>query len=128
MRRIACGRWIFLNWVLAGTRTVTGAPLLANDMHLGMGLPCIWYENHLAGRDLDVTGVSFPGVPGVIADLGDLRRSLGLLVPGNSGRPGSPHYDDQVPAWFTGEHHPMLHARQDVEQAAKARLLLKPES
>ena len=31
-----------------------------------------------------------------IADLGDLRNSLGLLAPGNSGRPDSPHYDDQI--------------------------------
>ena len=55
------------NWALAGSRTTTGAPLLANDMHLSMGLPCIWYENHLVGGDLNVTGVTFPGIPGVVA-------------------------------------------------------------
>lgn len=55
------------NWVLAGSRTTTGAPLLANDMHLVMGMPCIWYENHLAGGELHVTGVTFPGIPGVVA-------------------------------------------------------------
>ena len=55
------------NWALAGSRTTTGAPILANDMHLQMGMPCIWYENHLAGGDLDVTGVTFPGIPGVIS-------------------------------------------------------------
>jgi penicillin amidase len=54
------------NWVLAGSHTATGAPLLANDMHLLMGLPCIWYENHLSGEDLNVTGITFPGIPGVI--------------------------------------------------------------
>ena len=55
------------NWVVAGSRTATGSPLLANDMHLGMTAPAIWYENHLAAGDLDVTGVTLPGIPGVIS-------------------------------------------------------------
>ena len=55
------------NWVLSGTRTTTGRPLLANDMHLLMSIPAIWFENHLVGGGLNVTGVSLPGVPGVIA-------------------------------------------------------------
>ena len=55
------------NWVLSGSRTESGKPLLANDMHLLMGIPAIWYENHLVGGDLDLTGVSLPGVPGIIA-------------------------------------------------------------
>lgn len=59
-----------------------------------------------------------------IADLGDLTHCWGCLVPGNSGRPDSPHYDDQIHAWFAGEYHPMLYAREDVEQEAVARLRL----
>ncbi len=55
------------NWVLSGARTATGQPLLANDMHLGMTIPAIWYENHLVAPGLNVTGVSLPGVPFVIA-------------------------------------------------------------
>ena len=55
------------NWVLSGGRTNTGKPLLANDMHLGMTIPSIWFENHLIGGDMNVTGVSLPGVPCVIA-------------------------------------------------------------
>ena len=55
------------NWVLTGARTQTGAPLLANDMHLGMNIPSIWYENHLIAEDLDVTGISFPGIPMVVS-------------------------------------------------------------
>jgi penicillin amidase len=61
-----------------------------------------------------------------IADLGDLRNCLGVLVPGQSGQPGSPHYDDQVEAWFSGEYHPMLYAREDVEREAAGRLRLEP--
>ena len=55
------------NWVVNGTRTTSGHPLLANDMHLPMLIPSIWYENHLVGDGLNVTGVTFPGIPGVVA-------------------------------------------------------------
>jgi penicillin amidase len=55
------------NWVISGSRTASGKPLLANDMHLLMGIPAIWYENHLVGGDLDLAGVTFPGVLGVVA-------------------------------------------------------------
>jgi penicillin G amidase len=55
------------NWVLAGDRTQSGKPMLANDMHLQLSAPGIWYENHLSGGGIDVTGVTFPGIPGVVA-------------------------------------------------------------
>jgi penicillin amidase len=54
------------NWVVAGSRTTTGMPLLANDPHLGMQIPSVWYANGLHGGGFDVVGVIFPGVPGVI--------------------------------------------------------------
>ncbi len=55
------------NWVVSGARTTTGMPLLANDMHLALTIPAIWYENHLQCPDLQVTGVTFPGIPGIVA-------------------------------------------------------------
>jgi penicillin amidase len=60
------------NWVLAGSRTTTGGPLLANDMHLGIQMPSIWYEMGLhcqpvtADCPFDVVGFTFLGVPAVI--------------------------------------------------------------
>jgi penicillin amidase len=54
------------NWVIAGSKTTTGKPLLANDPHLGIQMPSIWYEIGLHGGDFDVVGASFPGAPGVI--------------------------------------------------------------
>lgn len=55
------------NWVVKGDYTQSGKPLLANDMHLGIKLPSIWYQNHLhLEGDFSVTGATFPGVPGVI--------------------------------------------------------------
>ena len=54
------------NWVLAGQRTESGKPLLANDPHLGISLPSIWFEIHLHCPSMNVTGVSLPGVPVVV--------------------------------------------------------------
>ena len=54
------------NWVVDGHKSVTGKPLLANDPHLPLQMPSIWYEVHLSGGDLNVAGASLPGVPGVI--------------------------------------------------------------
>ncbi|MFW6260026.1 MAG: penicillin acylase family protein [Spirochaetota bacterium] len=72
------------NWVIGGSRTESGLPLLANDMHLGVQMPSIWYEIGLHLRDdagsggaadpdagRGVRGYSFPGVPGVIAGQND---------------------------------------------------------
>jgi penicillin amidase len=61
-----------------------------------------------------------------IADLGDLRNCQGLLAPGQSGQPGSAHYDDGVQAWFQAEYHPMLYAREDVVRESRAWLELLP--
>lgn len=54
------------NWVVAGTRTTTGKPLLANDPHLGMRIPSIWYLAHLTAGRLDVIGATLPGIPAVV--------------------------------------------------------------
>jgi len=71
------------NWVISGSRTASGKPLLANDMHLALQMPSIWYEVGLHGVDEQGTvgrtgdcpfhmrGYSFPGVPGVIAGHND---------------------------------------------------------
>ena len=54
------------NWVVDGTMTATGAPILCNDPHLGQAAPSIWYECHLVSGDIDVIGASFPGSPGIV--------------------------------------------------------------
>jgi penicillin amidase len=54
------------DWVVSGAHTVTGKPLLSNDMHLGHVMPNLWYEAHLHSGALDVAGVTLPGVPYVI--------------------------------------------------------------
>ncbi|MFZ0300249.1 MAG: penicillin acylase family protein, partial [Candidatus Sulfotelmatobacter sp.] len=58
------------DWVVSGAHTVTGKPLLSNDMHLGHNMPNLWYEAHLKcvnqSASLDVAGVTLPGMPYVI--------------------------------------------------------------
>jgi penicillin amidase len=54
------------NWVLAGTRTKTGYPILANDPHLSLSLPSVWYQIQLSGTNFNVYGVSIPGIPCVV--------------------------------------------------------------
>ena len=54
------------NWAVAGSKTATGKPLLANDPHLGLNLPSLWYMVQLHGPELNVFGASLPGAPFVI--------------------------------------------------------------
>ena len=54
------------NWVVSGKRTDDGKPILANDPHLQPSAPGIWYLTHLSAPTLRVSGVTFPGVPGVV--------------------------------------------------------------
>jgi penicillin amidase len=54
------------SWVVSGAHTQSGKPMLANDPHLALQIPSVWYEVHLVAPGLDVYGVSLPGAPGVI--------------------------------------------------------------
>jgi penicillin amidase len=60
------------SWAISGSRTTTGMPLLANDPHLGIQMPSIWYQAHLECRPIteacpyNVAGFTFAGVPGII--------------------------------------------------------------
>lgn len=53
------------NWAVAGTHSASGQPLLANDPHLGLRAPAVWYLARLQTPDLKVAGVTLPGLPGV---------------------------------------------------------------
>ena len=54
------------NWVVAGSRTASGKPLLANDPHLGARIPSIWYLAHISGGSIDAVGATLPGLPGIV--------------------------------------------------------------
>lgn len=54
------------NWVVSGARSETGKPLLANDPHLGLSAPALWYFARLTSPAGTVIGATLPGVPGVV--------------------------------------------------------------
>jgi penicillin amidase len=51
------------NWILSGSRTTTGLPILCNDPHLGFVQPAKWYEMHLTGGRFNTRGLCLPGLP-----------------------------------------------------------------
>jgi penicillin amidase len=53
------------NWVVDGTLTASGRPLLANDPHLGTNIPSLWYLAHISVGDFDLIGGTLPGTPAV---------------------------------------------------------------
>ena len=63
------------NWAVSGAHTATGAALVANDMHLGLDVPAIWFRARMIVRPapgsseqpLDATGVTLPGTPFLVA-------------------------------------------------------------
>ena len=54
------------NWAVAGSRTVTGSPMLANDPHLGLSLPSVWYEIAITTPEFSARGATLLGVPGIM--------------------------------------------------------------
>jgi penicillin amidase len=54
------------NWVLAGARSATSKPLLANDPHLQLSLPCTWYLARIEIPGRVLVGATAPGVPAVV--------------------------------------------------------------
>jgi penicillin G amidase len=55
------------SWAIAGRYTISGKPILANDMHLALRAPSVWYLMALHGGGYDVAGMTIPGAPGIVA-------------------------------------------------------------
>lgn len=54
------------NWVISGEKSESGSPLLADDPHLGLQTPAIWYQSTLQSNEQNISGVTFAGIPGII--------------------------------------------------------------
>jgi penicillin G amidase len=54
------------NWAVSGSKTASGYPILANDPHLNLTFPSIWYQVQLSSPTVNVNGVSLPGAPNII--------------------------------------------------------------
>jgi penicillin amidase len=93
-------------------------------------------EHELGGDEQTVMQGGFDGRNGfepavvpswrIVADLGDVDRSMAVLPTGQSGNPTSPHWNDQAARWIAGELRPAPVTRGAVEAAAEHRLALLP--
>jgi penicillin G amidase len=54
------------NWVVSGKRSATGKPLLANDPHLGLTAPAVWYFARITTPGFEAIGATLPGVPVIV--------------------------------------------------------------
>ena len=80
------------NWVVSGSKTKSGKPILANDPHLNLTLPAIWYEIQISTPEYNAYGVSFPGIPGVVIGFND-SIAFGFT---NAGRDVKDYYQIQL--------------------------------
>ncbi len=93
------------NWVVAGSKTQSGAPILCNDPHLELTLPSIWYEMQLKTPTSNAYGVSLPGAPFIIIGFND-SISWGVT---NSQRDVKDYYDikfkdkSKAEYWFNNQ-------------------------
>lgn len=97
------------NWAVAGSRTVTGKPMLAGDPHLQLYLPSIWYEMQLTSPTVNVYGATLPGSPCVIIGFND-KAAWSVT---NAGRDVRDWYtvkytdDTRTKYWFDGKEMPV---------------------
>lgn len=105
------------NWAVDSGKSASGYPILANDPHLGLSFPAIWYEMQLNTPEMNVYGVSFPGAPSIAIGFND-SIAFGFT---NAGRDVGEYYkvrfrDAKRDAyWFNGRWEP---TRFRVEQIA----------
>ena len=118
------------NWVIDGTKSATGKPILANDPHLGFSLPSIWYTAHLVAPGLNITGVTFAGFPYTVIGHND-RIAWGLT---NMQADAVDYFiektDPQHPHqyFYKGEWRPMMRIQEDVPLRGETPVPLEIES
>ena len=104
------------NWVVAGSRTASGAPLLANDPHLLVQQPAAWFETHLRAPAYEVRGVAFPFAPGILIGTTG-HHAWGLTIA--SGDVQDLYVerldDDETAAEFDGGWEPLLVHAESIE-------------
>jgi penicillin G amidase len=91
------------NWAVAGQHTRSGVALIANDMHLDLGVPAVWYPVRLrvtGDQPLDITGVTLPGTPAVAAGSNGqvawgFTNSYGDFADARWGKCVSPEFDER---------------------------------
>lgn len=105
------------NWVVSGKLTESGLPLLADDPHLGLRTPSIWYNTHLVVKNpqepLNVYGAIFPGAPGIVLGHTD-KIAWGVTNTGpdvqdlyiEKRNPANPHQFEYMGKWEDAQVYP----------------------
>jgi len=109
----ASGTWFIERMVNRGPFAVAGTMAAVDNTAWGVG------------SDEDFEVLYLPSMR-MIVDLADFTRSVSVHTTGQSGHPYSQHYDDMIDLWRDIEYHPMMWAKDQVEEAAVARLVLSP--
>lgn len=109
------------NWAVDGTRSTTGYPILAGDMHLNLSVPSIWYEAHLITPEMNVYGVTIPGAPVIIE--GITTQTAWAFT--NTGSDQIDYYNLELSAdrsgyFIDGEFEPFLNIYDEIEVAGEA--------
>ncbi|HMU46983.1 MAG TPA: penicillin acylase family protein [Chitinophagaceae bacterium] len=105
------------NWVVAGSKTQSGVPILCNDPHLELSLPSIWYEMQLVTPFSNAYGVSLPGSPFIIIGFND---SIAWGVT-NSQRDVKDYYEirfkdnSKKEYWFNGQWKPTTQRIEEIK-------------
>ena len=72
------------NWVVSGSRTKSGKPILANDTHLPLSMPSIWMMMHVKCPEIKGAGIAIAGVPGIIAGYnGNVAYGMTMVMADN---------------------------------------------
>ena len=105
------------NWAVAGSKTKSGSPILANDPHLGLNLPSLWYEMQITTPTYSAYGVTFPGAPCVIIGFND-HIAFGVT---NGGRDVRDYFeikfndDSRSEYWFDSSWHPTTFRKEIIK-------------
>jgi penicillin amidase len=122
----AAWRWGAAHWMTwrhnLGRDAELGAIFNLPDTEVGGDGATLWATQARYSRGSD-HGVSYRQ----IFDMTNLNAARILIPPGNSGRPGSPHYADNVDRWHALEYHPLFIDWSDIEANAEGELHLSPE-
>jgi penicillin amidase len=126
-------KWSWGSFINAFRHMLSANPVVAGLFNRGPhptgGDSTIWATG-TGYDDLESTPMSAQTVIGppyrMIVDLGNLRNSVSMLVPGQSGNPASSYYSNQIEDWYIARYHPMLYLRQGVEQHTRHKIKLVP--
>ncbi len=106
------------NWAVSGSKTASGAAILANDPHLRLTLPAIWFEMQIHTPTMNAYGATFPSIPGVVIGFNE-NISFGFT---NAGRDVIDYYkirfkdESRREYWYNGSWNPVEMRVEEIKK------------